>query len=394
MLDLYPAIFTGFVYLRVHAILMRKTVTYIGIDIAKKTLDVAGPEIRLHVANNREGHEELLALVRARVERPHFVCEPCGSYGRALIKFLFNKKCRLSVVSPYKVRQFAKAMGRQAKTDRLDAELLAVAAESLKPLPNKKPTRVQAALLIVVRRREQMVRALMIEKQQRPHLETAVLRQGADAIATALQEEVTRLEEVAAGIIDNYPEMVRKRTIICEVAGVGDVTAMKLLATLPELGKLNRRAIASLVGLAPFNRDSGAKIGMRHIGGGRRSARNALFMSARHAARCNPVLSPFYQQMRLRGKPYSVAMTAIMRKLLVHLNSITRATAEAQCTTGPEAIRLDSVQSAKGTDEVGTAPPIGCDNKEIPVRRVSETPGGSNPPQQDGCEPTTNCETD
>jgi transposase len=299
--------------------------TYIGIDIAKLTLDVAGPGIKMHVENTRAGHRQIVTAVENKgITDAHYVCEPCGSYGRGLIAFLFVHRCKVSIMSPFKVRQFAKAIGRHAKTDPLDADMIALAAEALKPRLARRPRRVERELTIVMRRRDQIVRALMKEKQQRPHLATRALLDGADVVTAALRQEAQRLEDIAAEIIDNHPELSKKRARIQEVEGVGPITAMKLLSALPELGQLNRRTVASLAGLAPFNRDSGTKVGVRRIWGGRSYVRHALYMAASHAARCNPVLEPFYLRLRARGKPYTLALVAVMRKLLIRLNAVAR----------------------------------------------------------------------
>lgn len=303
---------------------MNPTPVYLGIDIAKATLEVAGPGLRLPVPNTAEGHAQLLAAARALRTPVHFVCEATGGYERRLIASLLAQDCAVSLLNPARVRQFAKATGRLAKTDRIDAELLAEYGRTLLPPPEPKPQPLLIELTDVVRRRAQLAELLGLQRTQRQQLHDAKLIKDLDRLIGFLEQQIAALEQRLDEIIDQDDGLGTRLRQLCQIEGVGKTTAISLLAELPELGQLNRTRIAALAGLAPFNRDSGGATGQRHIHGGRTQVRRALYMAALTATRCNPVLGPFYRQLRARGKGHRVAITAVMRKLLVHLNQLMR----------------------------------------------------------------------
>lgn len=304
---------------------MNPSPVYLGIDIAKDTLEVAGPGLRLPVPNTAEGHAQLLAAAQALRCPVHFICEATGGYERRLIASLLAQDCAVSLLNPARVRQFAKATGRLAKTDRIDAELLAEYGRTLQPPAEPKPVPLLEELTDVVRRRAQLAGLLGLQRTQRRQLYDAKLIAGLDQLIGFLEQQIAALDQRLDELIDQDGGLGTRLRQLCQVEGVGKTTAMNLIAELPELGRLNRTRIAALAGLAPFNRDSGAATGQRHIRGGRANVRRALYMAALTATRCNPVLRPFYQQLRARGKGHRVAITAVMRKLLVHLNQIVRA---------------------------------------------------------------------
>lgn len=297
---------------------------YLGIDIAKDTLEVAGPGLRLPVPNTAEGHAQLLAAARALRTPVHFICEATGGYERRLVASLLAQDCAVSLLNPARVRQFARATGRLAKTDRIDAELLAEYGRTLQPPAEPKPEPLLVELTDVVRRRAQLAELLGLQRTQRQQLHDARLIADLDRLIGFLEQQIAALERRLDELIDKDGGLGARLQQLCQVEGVGKTTAMNLLAELPELGRLNRTRIAALAGLAPFNRDSGGATGQRHIRGGRAQVRRALYMAALTATRCNPVLGPFYRQLRARGKGHRVAITAVMRKLLVHLNQLMR----------------------------------------------------------------------
>lgn len=303
---------------------MHPPAVYLGIDIAKDTLEVAGPGLRLPVPNTAEGHAQLLAAARALRTPVHFICEATGGYERRLVASLLAQDCAVSLLNPARVRQFAKATGRLAKTDRIDATVLAEYGRTLQPPAEPKPVPLLEELTDVVRRRAQLAELLGLQRTQRQQLYDAKLIAGLDQLIGFLEQQITALEQRLDELIDKDGGLGARLQRLCQVEGVGKTTAMNLLVELPELGRLNRTRIAALAGLAPFNRDSGGACGQRHIRGGRAQVRRALYMAALTATRCNPVLRPFYQQLRARGKGHRVAITAVMRKLLVHLNQIVR----------------------------------------------------------------------
>jgi transposase len=303
---------------------MNPSPVYLGIDIAKDTLEVAGPGLRLPVPNTAEGHAQLLAAALALRTPVHFVCEATGGYERRLVASLLAQDCAVSLLNPARVRQFAKATGRLAKTDRIDAELLAEYGRTLQPPAEPKPVPLLAELTDVVRRRAQLAALLGLQRTQRHQLGDAPLIAELDRLTAFLEQQIEALDQRLDALIDQDGGLGVRLRQLCQVEGVGKTTAMHLLAELPELGQLNRTRIAALAGLAPFNHDSGTVWGQRHIRGGRANVRRALYMAALTATRCNPVLRPLYQQLRARGKGHRVAITAVMRKLLVHLNQIVR----------------------------------------------------------------------
>jgi transposase len=303
---------------------MNPTLVYLGIDIAKDSLEVAGPGLRLPAPNTAEGHAQLLAAARALRTPVHFICEATGGYERLLVASLLAQDCAVSLLNPARVRQFAKATGRLAKTDRIDAEVLAEYGRTLHPPAEQKTDPLLEEMTDLVRRRAQLAELLGLQRTQRQQLYDARLIGEIDQLIGFLEQQIAALEQRLHELIDKDGGLGARLKRLCQVEGVGPTTAINLLAELPELGRLNRTRIAALAGLAPFNHDSGAASGQRHIRGGRRQVRRALYMAALTATRCNPVLRPFYQQLRARGKGHRVAITAVMRKLLVHLNQIVR----------------------------------------------------------------------
>jgi transposase len=303
---------------------MNPTAVYLGIDIAKDTLEVAGPGLHLPVPNTAEGHAQLLAVAKTLRVPVHFVCEATGGYERRLIASLLAQDQAVSLLNPARVRDFAKATGRLAKTDRIDAELLAEYGRTLQPPAEPKPSALLEELTDVVRRRAQLAGLLGLQRTQRHQLHDAKLLAELDRLIAFVEQQIAVLDQRLDELIDKDGGLGARLQQLCQVEGVGRTTAINLIAELPELGRLNRTRIAALAGLAPFNRDSGVSSGQRHIRGGRTNARRALYMAAFTATRCNPVLRPFYQRLRARGKGHRVAITAVMRKLLVHLNQIAR----------------------------------------------------------------------
>lgn len=341
---------------------------YVGIDIGKDALDVAAPGLRLKVPNTKAGCVEMFAAVRALKKHLHFVCEPTGFYGRTVINFLHARRSKVSVISGFRVRQFAKATGLFAKTDAIDADLLAKVGRTLRPAATVKPERMSHRLRSFTRRRWQLLRMQASQKKQRDELVTPALRKSADRVLSAIEDEVSVLDKLIEEMIRSDAALDAKRKAFRAVTGVGPVAAMTVLAELPEVGRLNRREVAALAGLAPFNRDSSTNKGVRHIYGGRTYLRTGVFMAALSAAHTNPVLASFYQRLRDRGKPGHVALTAVARKLLVHLNHLAR--------------QIDEGGTAGGTTPNGEIKPVsgsrigrGSVKREVQGRRPARSGG-------------------
>ncbi len=306
-----------------------KPTTFVGVDIGKKWLDVSASRTSFRTSNTVSGHRKLVELSAKRGRRPHFICEP-GSYGRKLVKFLRAQKFAYSIVSAYQVRQFAKARGREAKTDKIDAAMLSLFGKTFRPEPTVQIDPKLESLRRLIRRRQQIIEATKVQKHHLETMEGPALIRGANRLVRTLEIEGRELEAVAVKHVKRTPKLRKRFLALTQVDGVGTISALQLMSEVPELGHVSRREIAALVGRAPINHDSGIKTGRRSIRGGRILARAALYMAAFHASRINPVLAPFFQRLRARGKPYRVVLVAVMRKLLVHLNAVVAAQDRAE----------------------------------------------------------------
>jgi transposase len=230
----------------------------------------------------------------------------------------------VAVVNPRHVRDFARAAGQRAKTDQLDARVIALFAERMRPEARPVPDEKAKALAELVARRRQLVEMITAESnRKRQAREPKVVERIAAHIAW-LQQELTAIEQDLGTTVKENPAWVADETLLCSVPGIGSTVARTLLAELPELGTLDRRRLAALVGVAPMNRDSGTMRGRRTVGGGRATVRATLYMAALVAARVNPVIRRLYVRLREAGRPAKVALTACMRKLLTILNAIVR----------------------------------------------------------------------
>jgi transposase len=300
-------------------------VSYVGIDIAKERFDAKFlPEDRLHTfANNPQGIEALLAQLNV-LPGCLVIVEATGHYERRLVAELVNAGHRVALVNPRHVRHFARALGQLAKTDRIDAHVLALFGQRMQPRETEKLSEKQQELQQLVVRRRQVISLRTAESNRLPQTTSKLAAKGIRKILALLDKQLTELDAEIAKLVQSDDEWKAKDQIIQSVPGVGPVTSSSLLAELPELGRLNRQQIAALVGLAPFNHDSGKLKGKRAIAAGRRSVRSALYMAALSARRSNPALPRFAQRLQHAGKRFKVILTACMRKLLVTLNSMLR----------------------------------------------------------------------
>ncbi|MBI3715357.1 MAG: IS110 family transposase [Betaproteobacteria bacterium] len=295
---------------------------YVGIDVSKLTLDfdclpVSTPQ---PFANDSLGIEALVALLKdSGVER--IVIEATGGYETAVVSALAIAQLPVVVVNPRQVRDFAKAMGHFAKTDRLDAKVLALFGERMKPALRRLPGEAQRALADLLARRSQLV---FMRAQEKARLATvpAVARKDVEQHIAWLDKRILKLETDLGDRLKRSPVWCHKAALLDSVPGVGDVTTFSLIADLPELGTMNRQRIAALVGLAPFPDDSGKRIGARYVRGGRADVRNVLYMATLTAIKHNPPIKAMYERLIAAGKPFKLAMTACMRKLLTILNAI------------------------------------------------------------------------
>ena len=297
---------------------------YVGIDVAKGRLDLAVRPTgdHWHVANEATGIAQL--VTRLDELRPALITpEATGGYERAVVSALAGSGLPVAVVNPRQVRDFAKATGKLAKTDALDAAALAHFAEAVQPTPRAAPREQDRALAAVLARRRQVVTMLTAE-QNRLHTADAPVRDRIAAHIAWLEEELALLDGALARTIGADPLWRERNALLRSVPGVGPVLATTLLAELPELGGLSRHQVAALVGVAPRNRDSGTLRGKRTVWGGRARLRAVLYMGALVATRHNPQLKDFYGRLCAAGKPRKVALTACLRKLITILNAVLR----------------------------------------------------------------------
>ena len=303
----------------------KSPVRHVGIDVSKERLDVCSlPDGgTFSVANDRAGIDELIARLLEGVRPELVVLEATGKYERPAAVAVAAAGIAVAVVNPRQARDFAKAAGRLAKTDRIDAQVLARFAGAVGPRPSVLPDEEARVLQDILLRRRQLLEMIVAEKNR--------LQMASEAVARRIAAHVRWLEKELSRVDRELDEAVREsetwranEELLRSVPGVGPVLARTLLAELPELGTLPRRRLCALVGVAPFNRDSGTFRGKRQVWGGRAPVRAALYMGALVATRHNPVIREFYERLLAAGKPKKVALVACMRKLLSILNAVMR----------------------------------------------------------------------
>lgn len=297
---------------------------FVGIDVSKDWLDVAVHEQTtfFRVKNDDQGIAELVEQLQT-IKPVLVVLEATGGFEKMIVVELTRVGLPIVVTNPKRVRAFARSTGRLAKTDKLDASLLAHFGFAVRPEPRTLPNENEERLTGLLTRRRQIVDMLTVEKNR---LQTVRVEMRTDIVEHIgwLEARLTKLDEEINQFVESEPVWKEKDTILQSVPGVGPVTASTLLAMLPELGKLNRQQIAALVGVAPVNKDSGRKQGKRRVYGGRAAVRSVLYMAALSARKFNPVIREFYNRLIDQGKEKKVALIACMRKLLVILNAMLR----------------------------------------------------------------------
>jgi len=309
-------------------------ITYVGIDVAKDKLDIAikltekgqaaSPATQAHEAWTSPNRDENVAEIveRLRAAKPHRIAiEATGGYEKRVFRALYAAGLPVVLVNPGRVRDFARSMGRLAKTDRIDALMLAHFAEIRQPEVISPPTENQERVASLRALRTDLIGTRVAYTNRLETCEPEVA-QHIKQLLTSVEAQIKTIEAKLAKALEATPEDAAKARLVQTVPGVGPVTAATLVGELPELGKLDRRRISALVGLAPMNHDSGYQRGQRRVQGGRSEVRRVLFMAAFSASRYNPVLRKFAERLKAAGKPYKVIMTACMRKLLVILNAM------------------------------------------------------------------------
>ena len=296
-------------------------ILYVGLDVAKSSL-------QLHLAgqfhcldNNSKGHAKLLKLLR---EHPsvHVICEATGGYEQPPVRVLQTAAIAVSIIEAGRVRHFAKAKGLRAKTDPIDAAVLTQYGQTFQPDATPMATASQRQLAEWTTRRTQLVELKVIETNRAEHYTDPFTQKQSRQLLKCLEKQIVQCEEQIAQLIAADPSLSGKVNRLETIRGVGPATSATMLAHMPELGQLSREAAAALAGVAPYNQDSGNQASPRHIGGGRKTVRCALYMAALSAVRHEPILKEFYQRLLAKGKKPLIALTAVMRKLIVLMNRL------------------------------------------------------------------------
>jgi len=297
----------------------------VGIDVSKATLDVAfgiDSPIR-QFPNEPKGHRALAKiLIKRKVSR--IVLEATGGCEHAVVRHLADQRLPAIRVNPRQVRDFARATGILAKTDALDARVLARFGAAVEPEVRPLPSPAQEKVARLHARRSQLVALHTAEINRLQQATDPLIKRTIKAVIKTLDKQIELIEAESAEVIREYKELERIYTIVDSAPGVGPVTAAMLIGCMPELGTLSRQEVAALAGLAPFNRDSGTQRGQRHIRGGRAQVRTVLYMATLSAVRSNPVIREDFERFTKAGKEGKVALTACMRKLLTILNAMVR----------------------------------------------------------------------
>ena len=298
---------------------------YVGIDVSKGRLDVhvrpSGEAFA--VTRNGKGLNELLERLRS-LGPTLIAVEATGGFETIVAAAVAGAYLPLAVINPAQIRHFAQAVGKRAKTDPIDAAVIAHFAEAVKPEPRELPDEAARLLAELVSRRAQLIEMLVAERQREKRASAGRVRKSLAHHIAALEKELPEIDRDIDTMVRGSPVWREKEDLLVTFPGVGNTLARTFLADIPELGRLTRRQIASLVGVAPFTRRSGRWKGKSMIAGGRSTARSAIFLAALSASRFNPVLRIFYQRLLAAGKPKMVALIAVARKILTMLNAMLR----------------------------------------------------------------------
>lgn len=311
---------------------------YVGIDVSKDTLDLAvhGAKDVLHVANDRHGGQRIVERL-APMRPTLIVVEATGGYERDIVEALQQVDLPVALVNPRQVRDYAKALNILAKTDRIDAAVLARFGADVKPRPSEKSDENQRNRGDLVTRRRQLVDLRAAELNRLKQARRPTVKKSVQNVINLLDKEIADIDQQIDEAIAADQRAAQIANTVNRVVGVGQVTTSMLICELPELGRLDRRQITALVGLAPFNDDSGRHQGKRRMRGGRHALRAVLYMATLTATRFNEVIRCFYQSLTKRGKSHKTAMGACMRKLLIHLNTLVRNLLQSNAKSQPNA---------------------------------------------------------
>lgn len=302
---------------------MAAAAVYIGMDVSKATLDICASDGETWQAANDDSAMETLCTRVAALHPALIVLEATGGYELRAAAALAAAGLPVAVVNPRQVRSYARSVGQLAKTDRIDARILARFAAAVQPEPRPLPDAETRVIEALITRRRQLV-AMITAEENRLHAAPSITRKEIKTHIAWLRRQLAKIDETIDDRVRRSPIWRAKDDLLRSVPGIGSKTSSTLLAMLPELGTLNGKQVAALVGVAPLNQDSGTFRGRRRVYGGRVRVRTALYMAALVASRYNPILKDFYARLRAAGKPAKVALVACMRKLLIIVNAMVR----------------------------------------------------------------------
>ena len=304
---------------------MQKALLYCAIDVSKDKLDVEGAALALpaQLNNDQAAYRQLIKAAKKHAGQVQFVFESTGPYHLGLALALWEAHIPLSILNPARVRHFAQAQGK-AKTDPLDKQVIGAFAQAFRPAPTPAPDELSRQLTELLQRRDELIRSRGAEQNRLAQCHHGFIKKQIGRLIAQLTEQIKQIDELMNKLVRSSAELQSKIEQLCQIKGVGPLTALTLLITVPELGTVSRNRISRLVGLAPLNDDSGTQKNKRFIQGGRKRPREALYMAALSASQHNAVLRAFYQRLLKAGKLKKVALTAVMRKLLICLNALLR----------------------------------------------------------------------
>jgi transposase len=305
---------------------------YIGVDVSKARLDVALSKNNslLQFSNDQNGLKELTKLLPTK-KHTLIIMEASGGYEKYASNYLRRKNFNVAVVNAGRVREFAKASGKLAKTDVIDAKVIMEFGQAFNPMPQTLASVEEDDRLQDINRRAQLVRMITLEKQHAEQA-TEAHKRGISRHIRFLEKELEAIEDALKEQFQQDPVLQEKLTRLDGISGVGEVTAMNILIHLPELGQLTSKEVSALAGVAPYNKDSGRMKGKRAVSGGRSQVRSALYMAVLSAKKSNPAIKRFYDQLVARGKLKKVALVACMRKLIIVMNAMMKNNTAWQAT--------------------------------------------------------------
>jgi transposase len=298
---------------------------YVGIDVSKTKLDIAlnETEVMLHCTNDNNGLKELIKLLPGK-KSTLIILEATGGYEKLAAHALRKKGYCVAIVNAKRVRDFAKASGKLAKTDCIDAQTIALFGKTFNPIPQPLESDEEMKREAYLTRRAQVIKHLTLEKQYLESASDESIKKEINKLIARLEKALEQVEQKLEDLINQDEILKEKVARLDEIQGVGLITAMNVLIHLPELGTLNHKEVSALVGVAPFNKDSGQSKGKREIRGGRAPVRAALYMAVLSARKFNPLIKQFYDRLIEKGKLKKVAMVACMRKLIIIMNAMMR----------------------------------------------------------------------